>query len=70
MYLLVMQMDDFALYRIRQHGKDFHQILKYMQNKFKKKTDPSIPNLTKNQVSPTLDTLQSHYLGLDWVIHT
>lgn len=33
-----------------QHGKDFIQILKYMQNKFKKKSDPTIPNLTKNQV--------------------
>ncbi|XP_064400576.1 mucin-2-like isoform X2 [Halichondria panicea] len=33
-----------------QHGKDFVKILKYMQSKQKKLNDPTMANLTKNQV--------------------
>ena len=33
-----------------QHGKEFQKILKYMQSKQKKLNDPTIGNLTKDQV--------------------
>ena len=41
-----------------QHGKNFHRILKFMQTKYRKKNDPVIPNLNKDQVCMVWDTLR------------
>ena len=46
-----------------QHGKNFHRILKFMQTKYRKKNDPVIPNLNKDQVSQYEHTLHTGHSG-------
>ena len=40
----------YSVFSSLQHGKNFHRILKFMQTKYRKKNDPVIPNLNKDQV--------------------
>ena len=45
----------FILYTyVVQHGKDFGRILQFMKNKYRKKQDPFISNLRRNQVAIAL----------------